>query len=549
MSDKSIYDIVYVTGHKNPDTDSIVSAIAYAHLKQQQQVNAFACRLGEINDETKYILERFNFRSPMLLLDARSQLDEIEMDHPISISPETTINEVLKLKDQTQKQVFSVVNHLNQLQGIVTQSNLSSVLLGDTAKSIDLLSRTPIEYISKTIEGRLILAPDSLNSNGKVSIIAVSTVGIGNYDLENRIVIVGNDTQVQLECIEKGAALLVIVWATTVAPIVIQAAKEKNCGIIISGHGTTNTSRYIFYSPAIRELMHTDMVVFNKAEFVEDVTKKVMLSRFRSYPVVDDQNHVFGFVSRYHLLNAKKKQLILVDHNEINQSVSGIEHAEIVEVVDHNKIGDIKTTKPINFRNETLGSTSTIIAKMYFEQGIEIPPNYAGILLGAMISDTLNFKSPTTTVVDLDIAKKLADIAQLDIEAYAHDIFSISNSLKDKSIEEILNYDVKEFDIKGKRVMISQFIMYQLNELMVIKDRLIEGLQQYVQTHRVDLVVLVFTSVHKNGSVFYAAGELQDCVELAFPNKPNEQHSFMDGVVSRKNQIVPKISLAINQMM
>lgn len=541
------YEIVYVTGHKNPDSDSVLSSIAYAYLKQQLNVNACACCLGDLNDETNYILERFQISKPLLLKDARSQLDEIDMDTPVCISPETTIYEALKVMNDENKPVLAVVNNLNQLKGIITARNLSDVLMGDTARSIELLSKTPIEYISKTINGKLIYAPEKPRHNGKVSIPALSTARLEHYELADRIVIVGNDTNAQLECIEKDAALIIIVWASMVAPMVIQRAKEKGCGIVISGHGTMNTSRYLFYASPIKDLMSTDLVVFNKAEFVEDVTNKMIRSRFRSYPVVDDHNHIFGFVSRYHLLNAKNKQLILVDHNETRQSVHGIEHADILEIIDHHRIGDISTSKPITFRNEIVGSTATIITKMFNESHVEIPPKMASILLAAMISDTLNFRSPTTTPIDIKLSKQLSEIAELDINQFAHDIFSVSSSLKNKSISELLTYDLKEFVLASKRVTISQFIMYQLNELVSIEKDIHETLDQFAKEHKADLSLLVFTSIHDNGSVIYGGGKLADIVPLAFPNKPNESHSFLAGIVSRKNQIVPQLSRAINQ--
>lgn len=542
------YDVVYVTGHKNPDTDSIVSAIAYAHLKQQQKINAYPCRLGDINNETKFILEKFGFQPPMLLQDARSQLDEIDMDIPLTVQPETTIYDVLQLKDEKNKPVFAVVNHLNQLQGILTSSNLSNVLLGDTAQSIELLSRTPIELIAKTIQGRLMAMPDHPHINGKVSIPAISNSGLDNYDLTDRIVIIGNDTDGQLKCIEKGAGIIIVVWAKNVAPMVISAAKKANCAVIISGHGTMNTSRYIYYSTQVKELMTTNLVVFNKAEFVEDVTKKMIRSRFRSYPVVDDHNHIFGLVSRYHLLNANKKKLILVDHNEIGQSVHGIEHADILEIIDHHRIGDISTSKPITFRNEIVGSTATIVAKMFGESKVDIAPNFAGILLGAMISDTLNFRSPTTTYVDKEIAKKLAEIAGVDIDQYAEEIFSVANSLVEKSMDEIIGYDRKLFEIGGKKVSISQLIMTNLNEVDAIKDKLKDSMLTRVEEEQLDLCVMVFTSTAENGSVVYGEGQLKAALPLAFPDSENKSHSFQEGLVSRKNQIVPKLSLAINQL-
>lgn len=544
----NINDVIYITGHRNPDSDSIVSALAYANLKQKMNINAIACRLGDINAETKYLLDRFKVREPMLLHDARSQLDEIEMDPPLKGRPETTIMEALNIMNQstTKNPVLAVVNDLDQLQGIITSSNFSGLLLGDTAKSIDILSRTPIEYIAKTIDGKLIYAPEVQRCNGKTSIIAISASKLENYEITDRIVIVGNDTDAQLDCIAKNAAMIIVVWANNVAPMVIEAAKQKGCGIIISGHGTMNTSRYLFYSSPIKEIMTTELVLFNKAEFVEDVGKKMIRSRHRSYPVVDDQNHIFGFISRYHILNSTNKKVILVDHNEMRQSVPGIEQAELLEIVDHHRIGDVSTAKPIMFRNEIVGSTATLITKLYLENQIPIEKKYAALLLGAMISDTLNFRSPTTTNTDVAIATKLALIAELDIEQFAKDIFMVSNSLKGQSMESILDYDKKEFNISNKRVVVSQMILYQLNEVQGIEDKLLEVMNKMAQERKLDLWVMVFTSIHDNGSVFYGVGRLAHVIEEAFPNVPGETNSFIDNVVSRKNQIIPKLTVAIN---
>lgn len=541
-------DVVYVTGHKNPDTDSIVSAIAYANLKQKMNINAYPCRLGPINPETQYILDRFKVHVPMLLQDARAQLDEIEMDKPITMSPETTMYECLELMKNTGKTTLSVVNHLDQLLGLVTSSNLSNVLMGDTARSIELLSKTPLEYISKTVDGKLIYAPENPHISGKTSIPAISASGLSNYDLEDRIVIIGNDTQAQLDCIAMNAGLLIVVWASNIAPMVIQAAQEKNCGIILSGHGTMNTSRYLFYASPVKEVMTKDLIVFNKSEFVEDAAARMIRSRYRSYPVVDNSNHIFGFVSRYHLLNAKKKKIILVDHNEMRQSVHGIEHAEIIEIIDHHRIGDISTSRPITFRNEIVGSTATIISKMYLEADIPIKKPMAGLLLGAMISDTLNFKSPTTTNTDVALASKLALIAELDIDEYAREIFMVTNTLKNEEMSDVLAYDQKEFDIAGHKVIISQMTMYQLNELAAVEENLKVEMDNLLKQRGADLVVMVFTSIHDNGSKIYSSGELAEIVEMTFPNNPDEENSFQDGIVSRKNQIVPKITLTLNQM-
>ncbi len=540
-------DLVYVCGHKYPDTDSIVSAIAYAHFKQSLGMNAVACRLGPINDETKYLLERFNEPKPLLLKDARAVLEEIEMDDVKTIKIDTTIREAMDIMAETGRQALAVVNERNQLLGVITNSNLSYVAMGDTAHTIDMLSRTSVENITKTIEGRLVYAPLDFSFNGKVSIVAIASTRLKHYELENRLVIIGNDVQAQISAIEMGAAGIITVWCDSIAPQVIEKAKEHECAVIMSSLGTLNTSRYLFFSASVKEVMTTDPVFFNKSEFVEEVGRRMLKTRYRSYPVLDDQNRIYGFISRYHVLNRRSKRLILVDHNEYSQSVEGIEEAEVLEVIDHHRIGDLSTTKPILFRNEIIGSTASIITKIYREYNVEIPSNIAALLLGALISDTLNLKSPTTTPQDHELAQYLSNLAGLEIEDFAKDIFEVTASLKKKSYKEIITQDIKKFTISGQHVMVSQVVVYEFSEVRKIVDDFHKGMDEYVKENYLDLLVVVFTSVSDNGSIILGAGDLKNAVTEAFPNKEGEKLSFFSDVVSRKNQIIPRLSVAIAQ--
>lgn len=540
-------NLVYVCGHKYPDTDSIVSAIAYAHLKQMQGVNAVACRLGPINDETRYVLEKFNINPPILLKDARATLDEIEMDDVKTISLDTTIREAMDIMAETGRQALAVVNEKNQLLGVVTNSNLSYVAVGDTAHTIDMLSRTSVENIAKTIEGKLVYAPLDFTFNGKVSIVAIASTRLQHYEVKDRLVIIGNDTEAQIAAIEKGAAGIITVWTDMIAPSVIEKAKENNTAIIMSSLGTLNTSRYLFFSASVKEVMTTDPIIFNKSEFVEEVGKKMLKTRYRAYPVVDDQNRIYGFVSRYHILNRQNKRLILVDHNEYSQSVEGIDEADVIEVIDHHRIGDVSTTKPILFRNEIIGSTASIITKIYRENNIEIPKDIAAILLSALISDTLDFKSPTTTPQDFEIGDYLANIAGLDRSEFAREMFEVTSSLKKKSYQEIITQDIKKFNISNQNVMVSQVVVYEFSEVRKIVDDFKEGMDEFVRANYLDLLVVVFTSVSDNGSIILGAGKLKDVVAEAFPNTEGEEISFFSSVVSRKNQIIPRLSLAIEQ--
>lgn len=537
-----VNEMIYVTGHQHPDSDSIVSAIAYAQLKQRKGVHACACRLGKISPETTYLLERFQFQEPMLLEDARARLEEIELDEPLTINSTRTIYETLQYMEKEGKVSLGVVDEHQRIIGLITKSNLISIGLGDTAKSIELLKQTNTNDIAKTIKGTIIYDDPLRRFNGKVSIVAINETRLKHYEIENRLVIVGNDTDAQLEALRKKAGILVVVWSNKIEQEVIDLAKVMHCPIIISGHGTMNTSRYLFFSPQIHLLMQTKLVTFQKDEFVKDAEKKMMKSRYRSYPVLDEEGHVFGYVSRYHILNSHNKRLILVDHNEFSQSVKGIEEAQLLEVIDHHRIGDIVTNCPISFRNEIIGSTTTIIASIYMENQMSISKELAGLMLGAIISDTLKFRSPTTTEKDKGIAQALATIAGLDIDSFAKDMFRVSSNIEGKTMIELIQRDIKKFEIERKQVMIGQVIVADFSQVKRIQDALLEAMNCYAIEKSLDLLVMSFTSIIDNGSIFYSVGACSDIVEDAFPNQVNELHSFQEGIVSRKTQIVPQIS-------
>ena len=538
-------DIVYITGHRHPDSDSIISAIAYALFKQRKGIRAIPCRLGELNAETKYLLNRFGFEEPMLFEDARATLDEIEMDEPLTISPTTTIYETLQMMNEQNKQSYGVVNQKGQLLGMVTKSDLATVGLGDTAVGIALLRETPIENICRTINGRMIYDDPKLHFNGKVSIIAMTETRLANYDVQDRLVVLGNDAKAQKTAITKGAGILIVVWSDSIDDEVLELAKLHHCPIIISGHGTMNTSRYLYFSPSVKLLMKRDVVSFNMDEFVEDVGKKMLKTRYRSYPVVDNDNHLKGYISRFHILDHHNKKVNLVDHNDYSQSVKGNEAADLLEVVDHHRVCDIITSRPISFRNEIIGSTASIITSIYMENQMDIAKDLAGLLLGAILSDTLKFRSPTTTAKDIGIAKTLADKAGLDIDVFAKEMFKVSSNISQKSVHDLINQDIKRFEIDDYVVLIGQVIVSSVGEVKEIEGELQKELDEFTRNKGLDLCVIVFTSILENGSIFYSSGDKAQAIFDAFPNEKEEEHSFHEDVLSRKNQIVPTLSRAM----
>ena len=535
---------VYVTGHQHPDADSIASAIGYAFFKKAMGIRAIPCRLGDINNETRYLLKRFNFAEPMLLTDARKTLGEIELDPPKYISPETTALEAISMMDSSGVSL-AVIDENEKLVGYVSKSDLANIGLSDTAAVIELLKHTPVADMVKVINGQLVYDDSEVHINGKVSIIALTKSKTENYDVKDRIVIVGDETEAQLDIIRKGAGVLVVVWAKGIDEKVLAAAKEHHCPIIISGHGTMNTSRYILLSPPVKLFMTKNPMAFTKDTLVEEVERRMQKTRYKSYPVVDKNGKFVGYVTRYHILGYKNKKIIMVDHNEFSQSARCVEKAQIIEVVDHHRINDFATSQPVSFRNEIVGSTATIIATMFRENQVPLPKELAGLLLGAILSDTLMFQSPTTTKKDEDTANILAALADLDIDTFGKEMFSASAMSTSQSIHEMVVQDIKFYDINGIHTMISQIIVNDPKAITKREKELIADMDELVIKKDLDLLIVAITSIIEDGTIFYTAGEKANAVNDAFPN--SNKHLMQKGILSRKGQILPRLVEALER--
>lgn len=543
-------DPVYITGHRHPDTDSIASSIAYAFFKRSMGVQAIPCRLGSLNKETRYLLSRFGFPEPVLLQDARMKLSEIDMDEPTAITPDTTIYEALQIMQKENRAYCGVVDKNRHLVGMVTKSDIAVVGLGDTAMSIDILAHTATENIRKTISGTTIYDDDQASINGKVSIIAMTELDhLEDYDVKERIVIVGANAKAQQKIIELGAGMLIVVWADQIDESVIRTAKNYHCPIIRSGHGSMNTSRYLYFAPSVERIMKKKLVAFHSNELAEDVGLKMLKSRYRIYPVIDQEDRLAGYISRYHIMDAPKRKLILVDHNEFSQSVNAVEKGNVLEVIDHHRINDFSTASPVAFRNEIVGSTATIIATIFRENQIPIPANLAGLLLGAVLSDTMNFHSPTTTKKDKAAANILAAMADLDIDTFAEEMFTVTSSQEQASISDMINQDLKVYDIHSCKLSISQVIVPSARETRTDEREIVGALERFAQKKRIDLAVLVFTSILENGSVIYAGGIRSAWAAEAFPDREGEEHAFQEKLLSRKQQILPALTAVISDYM
>ncbi|MCX7902933.1 MAG: putative manganese-dependent inorganic diphosphatase [Caloramator sp.] len=537
-------DIIYIFGHKNPDTDSIAAAIGYAELKKRLGFNAIAKRLGDINQETEFVLNYFNIPKPDILPTVKTQLSDLNLDKVIPISPDSSIKTAWMLMKKNNVKTLAVIDENEKFLGLVTLSNITSKYMDTLENNI---IKTPLRNILETLNAKLILGDEAkFNSNGKIVVAALTPDSMKPFIEQGDIVIVGNRKDSQIKAIELGANCLIVTGGFNVEEEVFQLARQKNCIIINTPNDTYTTARLINQSIPVKYVMTTENIIsFHIDDFVDEIRDKMLQTRYRSYPVLDENNKIYGFISRYHLISQKKKLVILVDHNERSQTVHGIDDAEILEIIDHHRVADIQTGKPIFFRNEPVGSTSTIIAGMYFENGIRPPKNIAGLLCAAIISDTVKFKSPTCTYIDKITAERLAEIAGIDIETFAIEMFRAGTSLQNKTPEEIFFQDFKEFKLGKYKIGISQVNTMNVEGLGETKNDILNFMNKLCNERGYDLLIIMLTDIIREGSEIIFAGKEKDLVAKAFNVDTHNNFVFLPGVISRKKQIIPPLSQII----
>ena len=540
-------DLIYITGHKSPDTDSICSALSYAELKRKLGYNAKAIRLGEVSRETQFALDYFKVDAPMYLDTIKAKVSELNIDNAETILPTTTVRSAFKLMKDKDIKILAVTDENGVLSGITTLSDMAEKYMGTLETDILSQCNVSLDNILSTLEGKVVYKSETLKDLKEIIIVAMYPDDAKKFIKEGDVVITGNVDTNQLAAIENGASILVVTGGFEVDSHIIDAAAKKGTTIISTPYDTFKASKYINQSIPVSYISTPleNIVCFKDYELVDDVKNEMTKTRFRSYPVVDTCGKIKGFISRYHLISQEKKNLILVDHNEKAQSIAGIDEAEILEIVDHHRIADVQTAKPIYFRNETVGCTCTIVAKMYFENGIEPEKEYAGLMCSAILSDTLKFKSPTCTNVDIDIAQKLAKIAGIDIEEYAMEMFKAGTSLKGKSPEEIFYQDFKDFSLSGYKIGIGQVNTMDIDGLGDTKIEVLDFMKKLCKDKGYSIVTLALTDIIKEGSELLFVGPNKDILSRAFNIDVSGDSAYLPGVVSRKKQIVPPISSVI----
>lgn len=537
---------IYIVGHKNPDSDSICSAIAYAELKQKLNINAIACRLGPLNEETKYILKKFNVNNPLLIDDARSQLCDIDIDKAHKINSDCTVKEAWKsLLDDNH--CLCVMDN-DKLVGMITTNDLAKLRLTDFKSIEKMMSDVKLESIASTIKGKILNNVDDFKCSGAVYILTLTESSEYNDKIKGGICVLSDNTSMQESIIKAGAKCLVLSCGREASPKVIELAKANNCAIISTNKDSMAVAQVINESFSIDKIMTTELLVHRDNEYVEDILTKMLNSRFRSYPVLDKNNQLLGTVSRFHLFNFKKKHFILIDHSAKNQSINNIERAYVEEIIDHHHIGNIQTDHPIYYRNQICGCTSTIIAQLYEENGVTPSPEMCGLMLSAIISDTLHFKSATTTDLDVNMAHKLAKLANINLDEYALEMLSASVALIDSTPKQILNRDLKNYEINGYKIAVGQTNYHNIEDLQSILPDFQSALEKQRDDQGNDLLVMMFTHVSAEGSMIVYSGKLSYIMEEIIETSFGDNSGYDRNIISRKQQLMPKLSEIIRNV-
>ena len=539
---------VYIVGHKNPDTDSICSALAYAELKQRLGVHAIPCRLGPLNEETKYVLKRFGLENPLLLKDARSQLRDIDIDEPTLITTKTSLKEAWDVLFKARIKSLFVLDEQQKLTGIVSTSNLASPRMMSDELMHKLMKTASLSSLAKTINGEIDYEPKNFKTNGKVFIVTLNDGTKFEENFRHSITILSDGNRKQRQLLEMGTRCMIITCDQEISPDNLELARKQDCAVIRTPWDTMKVAKVINEAFPVESLMSRNPITFQDDEYVDDVAKKMANTRYRSYPVLDIEGKAVGAVSRYHLLNYRRKKFILVDHSAKNQAINNIDDAEIEEIIDHHHIGNIETSYPIFYRNQRCGCTCTIIAQLYKENGIIPSAQMAGIMMSAIISDTLHFKSATTTQLDKDVAYGLAEIAGVDLDHYADEMLSASVALKESTPTQILNRDLKTYDMGKYKIAIGQTNYKNIEDIQAILPAFRQQLEKEQTAKQFDLMVMMFSHIMAEGTMFVYSGPLSYVMNEIIDTKFDDNSGYDHEIISRKQQLMPKLSVILKQM-
>jgi len=534
---------IYVFGHKNPDTDSVTAAISLAHLKKELGINATPRVLGNINNETQYVLDYFNVKKPEYLNNVKLQIKDLNYKNNNHILNTNSIYYAYNYMTENKINNVPIITEDKKVCGLIAMKHIAKFIISGDSKNLN----ATYDNILESLEATSILKYNDL-IEGTINIAAYkSQTFIDNVKIDNSsIVLVGDRYKVLEHAINNNAKLIIITGNNEIPEELLEQAKTNKVNIIKTNFRTYEASKMISLSNnALDIAIKEDIVSVSEEELVSEFINIANKTKYSYYPVLNKKQEFVGSVQLVDTNNQNKKQVILVDHNEYEQSVDGLNEAEILEIVDHHNIGSVGTKAPINFRNMPVGSDNTVIYKLYKEHNISIPKEIAGLMLSGIISDTLLFVSPTTTDLDKEVANELAQLAQVDLNQYGLDMLKAGTSLKGKTEEDILFGDFKVYDIGNKKIGVTQVSTFDINDFNDSIETYKKLINKNAENNNYDVFAFFITDILKNGSYIYYNDNAQDIISNAFDVDNIEQGYYLDGCVSRKKQVIPKIMKAL----
>ena len=545
-----------VIGHKNPDTDSICSAICYANLKQITSGGEYVPgRAGHVNSETQFVLDYFGMAAPKETQTVKTQVKDIEIRETKGVAKNISLKKAWNLMQDAGVVTIPAVTEDNVLEGLITVGDITRSYMNVYDSSILSKACTQYTNIIETLEGAMLIGDErEYFKEGKVLIAAANPDMMEYYIEKHDLVILGNRYESQLCAIEMEAGCIIVCEGAGVSMTIKKLAQERGCTVITTPYDTYTAARLINQSMPISFFMKTEnLITFDTDDYIDDIKEVMASKRHRDFPILDKNGKYKGMISRRNLLGARGKNVILVDHNERSQAVDGMENANILEIIDHHRLGTVETMGPVFFRNQPLGCTATIIYQMYKEAGVTIENKIAGLLCSAIISDTLLFRSPTCTPVDKDAAMKLAAIAGIDVEQLANKMFAAGSKLKGKSDAEIFYQDFKRFTAGKIAFGVGQITSLNAGELNELKSRMLTYMDRAREDEKVDMMFFMLTNILTEYTELICDGQgakqlAGEAFHLGDEEMDKEEHIVsLPGVVSRKKQLVPGLMVATEQ--
>ncbi len=533
-------ETIFVTGHRNPDTDSIVSAMAYAALRNALGDRSYrACRLGHVSDETQMVLERFGFSAPQWIKTVRTQVRDLDYDTPPILSSAVTVSRAWSILTSDRSiAAIPVTNEDGTLFGMLSSGDIAACDMQSIERPY--IDKIPVFNLLSVLEGRIMNEAGNMvdTITGEVCIALPQTCENLLFSNKDSIVVCGQQPDMVRRALQIGVKCVIVCQAELDEEL--RKCATDTC-IISTPFDAYRAVRMIYQSMPVSRVCRTSGVeCFHLDDYVDDVREGMLQSRYRCYPILDENERVVGTLSRYHLIRPRRKKVVLVDHNEAAQSVPGLEQAEILEIIDHHRLADIQTGNPIYFRNEPVGSTTTIIAGMYQEKGLMPSEKLAGMMAAAIVSDTVMFKSPTCTQRDRNMAERMARIANVSLDELGQQIFSSSWS-DDKSAKELLFADFKDFHIAENTLGVGQITCVNSEHILERKDEFLAEMEKTMKQRKYDLMLLMLTDVLLEGTQLIYLGD-EETIQQAFSPDAKNNSVFLPQVMSRKKQIIPALS-------